>query len=125
MYSFPQRVFHLNTLGQYFKYNNINLYKCSMNLNKRLQMTTYPVLSSYYIAFLEYYPVTISHDILWMPILQGFNHHLRLNSQKLKSKFVKSNADDKIVVTKHPKVDKNIIKISRKRWGYIFKDFVE
>ena len=95
-----------------------------MNLNKRLQMTTHPVLSSYY-CILEHYPATISYDILWMLILEGFNYHSRLNSQKLKSKFVKNNTDDKIVVIQQSKIDKNINNFSSKRWGDNFKDFVE
>ena len=87
-------------------------------------MTEHPVLTGYYTAFLERYPVVVSPDILWVLILEGFNRHVRLNCEKLKSKFVKKN-DDKIVIIQEPNGDKNINKISAERWGDIFTEFVE
>ena len=87
-------------------------------------MTDHPVLKAYYTAFLEHYPVIVSPDILWVLILEGFSRHVRLNSKKLKNKFVKSGKDN-IVITQEPNGDKNINKVSSKRWGDIFKDFVE
>ena len=120
----PRTTYHLDSLEQNFKYNNIKLHNCSMNLNKRIQMTDHPVLKAYYTAFLEHYPVIVSPDILWVLILEGFSRHVRLNSKKLKNKFVKSGKDN-IVITQEPNGDKNINKVSSKRWGDIFKDFVE
>lgn len=93
-------------------------------LKKKIKMTEHPVLTAYYTAFLEHYPVIVSPDILWMLILEGFNRHVRLNSEKLKSKFVKKN-DDKIVIVQQPNGDKNINKVSAKRWGDIFTEFIE
>ena len=120
----PKTTYHLDTLEQNFKYNNIKLHNCSMNLNKRIQMTDHPVLKAYYTAFLEHYPVIVSPDILWVLILEGFSRHVRLNSEKLKNKFIKSGKDN-IIITQEPNGDKNINKVSSKRWGDIFKDFVE
>ena len=120
----PKTTYHLDTLEQNFKNKRIKLYRCSMDLNKRIKMTRHPVLTAYYTAFLEHYPAILSPDILWMLILEGFSRHVKLNSEKLKHKFIKSNSD-KIVVTQDPKGDKSINKTSSQRWGDIFKDFVE
>ena len=84
----------------------------------------HPVLTGYYLAFLDHYPVVLSHDILWMLILQGFSRHVKLNHQKLRNKFVKVNTDN-IVVTQKANGDNNINNISTNRWCDIFKDFVE
>ena len=120
----PKTTYHLDTLEQNFKNKRIKLYRCSMDLNKRIKMTRHPVLTAYYTAFLEHYPAILSPDILWMLILEGFSRHVKLNSEKLKHKFIKSNSD-KIVVKQDPKGDKSINKTSSQRWGDIFKDFVE
>ena len=58
-----------------------------------------------------------------MLILEGFSRHVKLNSEKLKEKFVKSKSDI-IVITQEAKGDKNINQISNERWGKIFKDFI-
>ena len=50
-----------------------------MNLDKRIEITEHPVLTAYYLAFLDHYTVVLSPDILWMLILEGFNHHVKLN----------------------------------------------
>ena len=120
----PRKVFHLKTLESNFKDLNISLYRCSMDLKKKIEMTEHPVLTAYYTAFLEHYPVIVSPDILWMLILEGFSRHVRLNSKKLKTKFVKRN-DDKLVIIQDPKDDKNINKVSSKSWGDIFTEFVD
>ena len=119
-----RKVFHLKTLEKNFKDLNISLYRCSMDLKKKIKMTEHPVLTAYYTAFLEHYPVIVSPDILWMLILEGFNRHVSLNSKKLKSKFVKKN-DDKIVIVQQPKGDKSINKVSAQRQGDIFTEFIQ
>lgn len=91
---------------------------------KKIEITEHPVLEGYYTAFLEHYPAILSPDILWMLILEGFNRHVKANSGKLKHKFVKQNSE-KIVITQEANGDKHINNVSSKRWGGIFKDFVE
>ena len=95
-----------------------------MNLYKYIEMVDHPVLTGYYLAFLDHYPVVLSPDILWMLILQGFSHHVKLNHEKLRNKFVKVKTDN-IVVTQNANGDNNINNVSTNRWGDIFKDFVE
>ena len=87
-------------------------------------MREHPVLTSYYLAFLVHYPVVLSPDILWMLILEGFNHHARLNTKILRNKFVKTKSKA-IVITQSANGDNNINKVSENRLGEIFKNFVE
>ena len=121
---FPKRTFHLERLEENFKSNRVNLHRCSMDLNNRIKMTDHPVLQAYYTAFLEHYPAIVSPYILWMLVLEGFNHHVRLHSEKLKNKFINT-TDDKLIVTQEPKGDNNINEASSRRWGNICKDFVK
>ena len=48
-------------------------------------MTT---LQGYYQAYVKHIPICITPDILWMLIVQGFSHHIELNSERLRSKLV-------------------------------------
>ena len=120
----PQKEFNFNTLITEFNDLRINLYRCSMNLSQRIKLVKHPVLETYYIAFLHHYPVVLSPDILWMLILEGFNHNVHANSKELRNKFVKGHTD-KIVITQEANGEGNINQISQQRWGDIFKDFVE
>jgi len=120
----PRKTYIFKSLLSNFEEYQINVHKCSMNLYENIIMVDHPVLTGYYLAFLDHYPVVLSPDILWMLILQGFSHHVKLNYEKLRNKFVKVNTDD-IVVTQNANGDNNINNVSTNRWGDIFKDFVE
>ena len=120
----PKKVYKLKTLKENFLKKGINLYRCSMNLDKKIKMMEHPVLLGYYTAFLEHYPAVISPDILWMLVIEGFSRHVKLNKEKLRHKFVK-NHNEKIVITQEANGDKQINTVSSNRWGDIFKDFVE
>ena len=122
----PRKEYSFKPLIYNFINNNINLYRCSMNLDKKIEMTDHPVLTSYYLAFLDHYPVVLSPDILWMLILEGFSQHVRLNSKKLREKFIKNKQDKgTIVITQEVKGDEHINDVSTKKWGDIFKYFIE
>ena len=120
----PRETYTFKSLLSNFNEHQINVHKCSMNLYKDIKMVDHPVLTGYYLAFLDHYPVVLSPDILWMLILQGFSHHVKLNHKKLRNKFVKVKTDN-IVVTQNSNGDNNINNVSTNRWGDIFKDFVE
>ena len=97
-----------------------------MDLNKMIEMTEHPVLTSYYLAFLDHYPIVLSPDILWMLILEGFSYHVRLNHKRLREKFVKNNQNkNKIIVTQEANGDSHINDVTSQRWGDIFKGFIE
>ena len=94
----PRKTYEFKSLLSNFEEHQINVHKCSMYSYEKIMMVDHPVLTGYYLAFLDHYPVVLSPDILWMLILQGFSRHVKLNHQKLRNKFVKVNTDN-IVVT--------------------------
>ena len=77
----PRKEYTFNSLLTNFNMHQINVHKCSMSLYKNIMMVDHPVLTGYYLAFLDHYPVVLSPDILWMLILQGFSHHVKLNHE--------------------------------------------
>ena len=122
----PRKEYKLTLLYECFNIRKIDLYRCSMSLVNKIEMVDHPVLEAYYLAFLDHYPVVLSPDILWMLVLQGFSHHVRINAKNLKGKFVKNSQNKgKIIVTQSANGDSNINEVSSQRWGDIFKDFVE
>jgi hypothetical protein len=91
-----------------------------------IEMTEHPVLTSYYYAYLNHYPIVLSPDILWMLILEGFSYHVRLNHMRLREKFVKNNQNkNKIIVSQGANGDSHINDVTSQRWGDIFKGFIE
>ena len=122
----PRGEHHFKPLLQNFKERFIKLYRCSMDLSKKMEMTEHPVLTSYYYADLDHYPIVLSPDILWMLILEGFSYHVRLNHMRLREKFVKNNQNkNKIIVSQGANVDSHINDVTSQRWGDIFKGFIE
>ena len=87
-----------------------------------IEMTEHPVLTSYYYAYLDHYPIVLSPDILWMLILEGFSYHVRLNHMRLREKFVKNNQNkNKIIVSQGANGDSHINDVTSQRWGDILK----
>ena len=122
----PRGEHHFKPLLQNFKKRFIELHRCSMDLNKMIEMTEHPVLTSYYYAYLDHYPIVLSPDILWMLILEGFSYHVRLNHMRLREKFVKNNQNkNKIIVSQGANGDSHINDVTSQRWGDIFKGFIE
>ncbi|OHT08190.1 hypothetical protein TRFO_23326 [Tritrichomonas foetus] len=72
---------------EYIKNNYSNA--CASSLTNDLALNCdHPVLEGFVRAFIEHRPVTISPDIIWLLIVQGFSYHVEFNSEKLRSKFV-------------------------------------
>jgi hypothetical protein len=49
-------------------------------------------------AFYEHYPLVLTPDSVWFCIAQGFAHHVALNAEKLRSRFVRHQGKEKLVV---------------------------
>ena len=61
----------------------------SMDLNEKIEAYgDHAVFNSFTDAYREDRPVTISPDIIWLLIVQGFSNHVNFNAEKLRSKFV-------------------------------------
>lgn len=49
-------------------------------------------------AFFDHYPLTLSPDAVWFCIAQGFAHHVALNAESLRSRFVRHEGKATLVV---------------------------
>ena len=59
---------------------------------------TRPVITGYLRAYQNHYPVTISPDIAWLLICQGFSQHVTRNSEELRSMFVDFEGKKELIV---------------------------
>ena len=62
----------------------------SLNLDNNLGCldSNVPLLSGFYIAHSNHYPIRIKPDDIWLLILQSFSNHVNINSEELRSLFV-------------------------------------
>ncbi|OHT01025.1 hypothetical protein TRFO_07698 [Tritrichomonas foetus] len=81
----------------------------------------HPLLEGYVFAFCEHRPITITPDIIWLLIIQGFTHHVAANSEKFKNEFVKFNGVETL------KVKKNMFpeEATEKDWMEIFDELAD
>ena len=56
-----------------------------------------PLLTGFYIAHINHYPIRIKPDDIWLLIVQAFSNHVNANSEELRKYFV--NFDDKKTLT--------------------------
>ena len=49
----------------------------------------HPLIAAVHLAFSEHRPLCLSPDAVWLTIAQGFAQHVRLNSEKLRERFVR------------------------------------
>ena len=99
----------------------------SLNLNQELgylysnkdnSHSNVPVLSGFYEAHTNHYPIRIKPDDIWLLIVQAFSNHVNANSETLRSYFVDFDGK-KTLTVKYP-LD-NISQVDRK----ILEDFSE
>lgn len=82
---------------------------------------THPVLSGFLQAYQEHRPVTISPDVIWLLICQGFAQHVNNNAEELREKIVGFEGQKELTVTRIVP-DGDILKFP---WESIFPEFVE
>ena len=79
----------------------------------------HPVVAATHLAFEDHRPLTLSPDILWLLVAQGFANHVNAHAEELRSTFV--NHSDKLQIT----VDRDdFIKGSPENdWAGVFGEF--
>ncbi|OHT03380.1 hypothetical protein TRFO_29250 [Tritrichomonas foetus] len=93
----------------------------SMSLNKKLaQFPYHSLLFGFCHAYKEHRPITISPDIIWILIVQGFSQHVNFNAEQLRNKFVNF-SDKKELKVKREHLTLNTITPSD--WENIFEEF--
>ena len=72
----------------------------SFNKNRSLAYIheNVPVLNGFYTAHTNHYPIRIKPDDIWLLIIQGFSHHVNINSEDLRSMFVNFEGKKELVV---------------------------
>lgn len=73
---------------------------CEFKLRDEMFVETeiHPFVSTLYIAYSDHRPISISPDMIWLLICQGFSTHVNLNIEALRNKFVSFNDKKKLVV---------------------------
>ena len=72
-------------------------------------------------AYAKHYPITLSPDIVWLLILQGFSRFVDFNAEKLREHFVKFEGKKKIKVV----CDIHSPECSRKHWEQVISQFCD
>ena len=68
---------------------NINKNFITLSVTDNLvELGTRPVITGYLRAYQNHYPITLSPDIAWLLICQGFSRHINANSEALRSSLV-------------------------------------
>ena len=101
------------------------IYHCSSKLDEAIYVSGlrgHPILEGYYQSYAKHIPVTVSPDILWMLIVQGFGRHIDQNAEKLRNKFVDFDGQKALIVGGD---EWTIEEITREGWESTFAAFVE
>jgi hypothetical protein len=61
---------------------------------------THPFAQAARDAFFDHFPLTVSPDDVWFCLVQGFAHHVKLNAEALRQKFVKHQGKLKLIVSR-------------------------
>ena len=71
---------------------------CETNLrkDKLVSSSINPFIAAVHRAYAEHRPLSISPDMIWLLICQGFSKHIDYNSEKLRDKFVDFEGKKKI-----------------------------
>ena len=72
----------------------------SLNINQNLAYlnTNAPLLSGFYTAHINHYPIRIKPDDIWLLIVQAFSNHVNANSEELRNYFVNFDGKKELIV---------------------------
>lgn len=73
---------------------------CELNLRNKMFVETeiHPFVSALYYAYADHRKISISPDMIWLLICQGFSTHVNVNPEKFRTKLVTFNNKKKIIV---------------------------
>lgn len=77
---------------------------CEFKMRDELIVPTdfHPFVASLYIAYADHRPISISPDMIWLLICQGFSSHVNNNVEELREKFVAFDDKKKLIVKTEP-----------------------
>ena len=94
---------------------------CTSIIDNVLFMWNNPVFRTFTTAYDNHYPITLSPDIVWLLILQGFSRYVNNYSEELKKQFVDFEGKKELLL--HSDIDP--ITSTREDWEKIFSEFSE
>lgn len=104
-------------------YSNTEKDFLKLSINENLvDFGTHPVITGYLRAYQNHYPLTISPDIAWLLICQGFANHVNADPEKIRSQFVNFEGKETLQVTRDVSKLKNIAEF---QWETLFPEFAE
>ena len=90
--------------------------------NELVDLGTQPVITGYLRAYQNHYPVTISPDIAWLLICQGFSRHVNNNSEALRHRFVDFEGQETLIVERNMSGTEGLAVFP---WETVFPEFVQ
>ena len=79
---------------------NENTLGYSLNINQELEdiYSNVPVLSGFYTAHTNHYPIRITPDDIWLLIVQAFSNHVNANHEELRKYFVNFSGKKELII---------------------------
>ncbi|WP_316750791.1 DUF4419 domain-containing protein [Pedobacter gandavensis] len=102
-----------------FKNTKKNLIKIS-DMDNLVDFGTHPVMVGYLQSYQNHYPVTISPDIAWLLICQGFANHVNSDPEKIRKRLVKFKGKKTLIVQRNIEGLKSL---SDFPWDSVFPEF--
>ena len=99
----------------------------SFDINQKLGYLAYkvPVLSGFFKAYCNHYPIRIKPDDIWLLIIQCFSYHVNENSEKLRNYFVNFDGQKKLEIEIYCiKIEKQHLEIFIKEVNEKMKEFL-
>lgn len=78
--------------------NDIEAYGINNAGNEMYSCHYHPFIETLHLSFAEHRPITISPDMIWLLIVQGFANHVDVNSDSLRGQFVHHEGKVKITI---------------------------
>ena len=115
----PEKLLPTVQSDQLYKNVDKNFVKMSVT-NDLADFGTHPVIVGYLKAYQNHYPLTISPDIAWLLICQGFANHINQNPEKFRSQLVGFEGKKTLTVERRISVLTNLKTFD---WETVFPEF--
>lgn len=101
-----------------------DIFSSSMKPDQKIifDYNRHPLYQGFLDAYRNHRPITISPDIIWILIVQGFCHHVKAHSEELRSFFVDFQGKKEISIKR---LDINICTATSEDWMSIMPEFVD
>jgi hypothetical protein len=112
----------LDLTNESFLPKNSKIFYSSIPLSKNVKtFKDHPVLFGYYKAWVDHCPISISPNIIWQLILNGFIKYIDNNSEKLRSNFVNFKEGKQVITVDRSNIIIN--EATKEVWEGVFDEF--